>query len=63
MRIGIDAREIQNGVITGIGRSIANFIEFFRKNEKKHTLTIFSEKKGIGLQNQFPDQAISAYMQ
>jgi glycosyltransferase involved in cell wall biosynthesis len=45
MRIGIDAREIQNGVITGIGRSLANFIEFFRKNNKNHTLTLFSEKK------------------
>ena len=44
MRIGIDAREIQNGVITGIGRSLANFIEYFSKNEKKHQLVLFSEK-------------------
>jgi glycosyltransferase involved in cell wall biosynthesis len=45
MRLGVDAREIQNGVITGIGRSLANFIEYFRKNEKKHKLILFSEKK------------------
>ena len=45
MRIGVDSREIQNGVITGIGRSLANFIEYFRKNEKKHQLILFSEKK------------------
>ena len=45
MQIGVDAREIQNGVITGIGRSLANFIEVFKNNEKKHTLVLFSEKK------------------
>ncbi len=45
MRIGVDAREIQNGVITGIGRSLVNFIEYFSKNEKIHTLILFSEKK------------------
>jgi len=45
MNIGVDAREIQNGVITGIGRSLANFIHYFEKNEKKHRLVLFSEKK------------------
>ena len=45
MRIGVDAREIQNGVITGIGRSLANFIEYFSVNEKKHKLILFSERK------------------
>jgi len=45
MRIGVDAREIQNGVITGIGRSLANFIEYFSKIEKKHELILFAEKK------------------
>ena len=45
MRIGVDAREIQNGVITGIGRSLANFIEYFSKIEKEHKLILFSEKK------------------
>jgi glycosyltransferase involved in cell wall biosynthesis len=44
MRIGVDTREIQNGVVTGIGRSLANFIEFFGNNEDKHTLVLFSEK-------------------
>jgi glycosyltransferase involved in cell wall biosynthesis len=45
MKIGVDAREIQHGVITGIGRSLANFIHYFGKNEKRHTLVLFSEKK------------------
>lgn len=45
MRIGVDAREIQNGVVTGIGRSLANYIEYFSKNERKHYLYLFSEYK------------------
>jgi glycosyltransferase involved in cell wall biosynthesis len=44
MKIGVDAREIQDGVITGIGRSLANFINCFEKREKKHILVLFSEK-------------------
>jgi len=45
MKIGVDAREIQNGVITGIGRSLANFIKYFSIYEKEHDLFLFSEKK------------------
>jgi len=45
MRIGVDAREIQNGVITGIGRSLANFIQYFSDHEKEHDLILFSEKE------------------
>jgi glycosyltransferase involved in cell wall biosynthesis len=45
MRIGVDAREIQNGVITGIGRSLANFIQYFSDHEKEHDLVLFSEKE------------------
>jgi glycosyltransferase involved in cell wall biosynthesis len=45
MKIGVDAREIQDGVVTGIGRSLANFIQYFGKNEKAHTLVLFSDKK------------------
>jgi glycosyltransferase involved in cell wall biosynthesis len=45
MRIGIDAREIQNGVITGIGRSLANFIHYFSRHETDHDLVLFSEKE------------------
>lgn len=45
MQIGIDAREIQDGVITGIGRSLANFIHYFSDYEKNHHLVLFSEKK------------------
>ena len=44
MKIGVDAREIQNGVITGIGRSLANFIQYFSDYDKKHALVLFSEK-------------------
>jgi len=45
MNIGVDAREIQEGVITGIGRSLANFIEYFGKKEKIHQLFLISEKQ------------------
>lgn len=44
MRIGVDAREIQEGVVTGIGRSLANFIKYFGDHEKHHVLVLFSEK-------------------
>lgn len=44
MLVGVDAREIQDGVVTGIGRSLANFIRYFEKNEKRHRLILFSEK-------------------
>jgi glycosyltransferase involved in cell wall biosynthesis len=44
MKIGVDAREIQDGVVTGIGRSLANFINCFGKREKKHEIVLFSEK-------------------
>ncbi|MFW6128686.1 MAG: glycosyltransferase family 4 protein [Candidatus Aminicenantaceae bacterium] len=44
MKIGVDAREIQDGVVTGIGRSLVNFIGYFAQRNKKHTLVLFSEK-------------------
>ena len=45
MQIGIDSREIQDGVLTGIGRSLINFITYFGKFDKLHTLVLFSEIK------------------
>ena len=45
MLIGVDAREIQDGVVTGIGRSLANFVKYFGEKEKTHTLVLYSEKK------------------
>jgi len=45
MILGIDTREIQNGVVTGIGRSLANLINYFIKFDTKHTLILFSEKR------------------
>jgi glycosyltransferase involved in cell wall biosynthesis len=45
MNIGVDVREIQDGVITGIGRSLSNFIQYFRENGHKHRLFLFSEKE------------------
>ncbi len=45
MRIGVDAREIQNGVITGIGRSFANFLEYFCKIEKEHSIIVICREK------------------
>ena len=45
MRLGVDAREIQDGVVTGIGRSLANFISYFAAHEANHELVLFAEKK------------------
>jgi len=44
MKIGIDAREIQDGVVTGIGRSLANFVRYFAKSDTGHQLVLFSER-------------------
>jgi glycosyltransferase involved in cell wall biosynthesis len=45
VRLGVDAREIQDGVVTGIGRSLANFISYFAAHESNHELVLFAEKK------------------
>jgi len=45
MRLGVDAREIQDGVVTGIGRSLANFISYFSVQDSNHELVLFAEKK------------------
>jgi len=42
-RIGIDAREIQYGVITGIGRSLINLIKYFETYDSENELVLFSE--------------------
>lgn len=42
MRLGIDAREIQNGVYTGIGRPLANFLEYFASLENDDECVLFS---------------------
>jgi len=52
MIIGVDAREIQNGAVTGIGRSLANFIKYFGENESVHQLVLFSER---GISQNFSD--------
>jgi len=44
MQLGLDAREIRNGVITGIGRSLSNFIHYFGENDSRHKLVLFSDK-------------------
>ena len=44
MRLGVDGREIQDGVVTGIGRSLANFISYFAGHESTHELILFAEK-------------------
>ena len=44
MLIGIDAREIQDGVFTGIGRALNNFLRYFGKLEDEHRCLLFSEK-------------------
>lgn len=44
MIIGVDAREIQDGVVTGIGRSLVNFIKYFGKHDNENQLFLFSEQ-------------------
>ena len=44
MNIGVDAREIQEGVVTGIGRSLKNFIDYFKSNDDENHLVLFAEK-------------------
>jgi len=44
VRLGVDAREIQDGVVTGIGRSLANFIAYFGAHDASHELVLFAEK-------------------
>jgi glycosyltransferase involved in cell wall biosynthesis len=45
VRLGVDAREIQDGVVTGIGRSLANFISYFADHDSAHEMVLFAEKK------------------
>ena len=43
MIIGIDAREIQKGVVTGIGRALYNFLRYFDNCDDEHRIVLFSE--------------------
>ncbi|MBF0571570.1 MAG: glycosyltransferase family 4 protein [Candidatus Omnitrophica bacterium] len=45
MHLGIDAREIQNGVYTGIGRPLANFLEYFSGLNNEDACILFSARK------------------
>jgi glycosyltransferase involved in cell wall biosynthesis len=45
VRLGVDAREIQDGIVTGIGRSLANFISYFAGHASAHEMVLFAEKK------------------
>ncbi|MBN1127975.1 MAG: glycosyltransferase family 4 protein [Chitinispirillaceae bacterium] len=42
MRIGIDAREIEAGVRTGIGRALDVFLDYFGEREDDNTAILFS---------------------
>ncbi|VAX38253.1 hypothetical protein MNBD_UNCLBAC01-2031 [hydrothermal vent metagenome] len=44
MKLGIDAREIQNGVYTGIGGPLANFLNYFSSFDDKDECILFSSK-------------------
>lgn len=44
MRLGIDAREIQGGVHTGIGRSLANFLKYFATLGQDDQCVLFSSQ-------------------
>jgi glycosyltransferase involved in cell wall biosynthesis len=45
MRLGIDGREIQNGVFTGIGRPLADFLTYFSQQTDDNSCVLYSEKK------------------
>jgi hypothetical protein len=45
MNIGIDAREIQNGVFTGIGRVLHIFLSYFADLKDENKIILFSETK------------------
>lgn len=44
MLIGIDAREIQDGIFTGIGRALSVFLEYFSRQNDNNTCILFSSK-------------------
>lgn len=44
MRLGIDAREIQSGVCTGIGRPLLNFLKFFPTLMPRDQCLLFSNQ-------------------
>lgn len=45
MKLGIDVREIQNGIFTGIGRPLMDFIRFCEQSGSDISVSLFSEKK------------------
>jgi glycosyltransferase involved in cell wall biosynthesis len=44
MRIGVDVREIQNGVSTGIGRALFNYLQYVSDVAHKDRYVLFSSK-------------------
>jgi len=44
MRLGVDAREIQDGTYTGIGRPLVNFLNYFSKQGNADTCVLFTER-------------------
>ena len=44
MKIGIDAREIENGVRTGIGRALSVFLDYFESRQDGNTAFLFSTR-------------------
>ncbi len=45
MRIGIDARELERGNLTGVGRYLLNFLKHISGSEAKHKFIIFCNQK------------------
>src|SRR5512136_1763500 len=45
MRIGIDAREIEDGIRTGIGRALQVFIDYFEKQQDTNSAILFSTRR------------------
>ncbi len=66
MKLGIDAREIQDGVFTGIGGPLADFLNYFSKQDNDDTCILFSEKTvpidfGPKVRNVVLDKSITFY--
>jgi glycosyltransferase involved in cell wall biosynthesis len=44
MKLGIDAREIEDGVRTGIGRALSVFLDYFESRDDENTAFLFSTR-------------------
>jgi glycosyltransferase involved in cell wall biosynthesis len=60
MLFGIDAREIQDGVVTGIGRALFNFLDYFDRQTDEHRCILFAERPVTAVSGERIQQVSSA---